>query len=114
MRQYGEVVTYEGKVINAFFHANSGGMTENVSNVWGGRDLPYLNPVETEGEDAYPQYASEVEFSKDDFIKKLKEKYSEANVNFEDENWIEIKEYTPGKRIKKIRIGNKELARNRS
>jgi len=43
----GEVVAHEGKVINAFFHANSGGMTENVSNVWGGKDLPYLNPVET-------------------------------------------------------------------
>ena len=43
----GEVIAYEGKVINAFFHANSGGMTENVSNVWGGKDLPYLNPAET-------------------------------------------------------------------
>lgn len=114
MQQFGEVVTYEGKVINAFFHANSGGMTENVSNVWGGRDLPYLNPVETEGEDAYSQYASEVELSKDDFMKKLKEKYADADVNFDDENWMEIKEYTPGKRVKKIRFGNKELARNRS
>lgn len=49
MLLYGEVIAYEGKVINAFFHANSGGMTENVSNVWGGKDLPYLNPVETRG-----------------------------------------------------------------
>lgn len=47
MLLYGEVIAYDGKVINAFFHANSGGMTENVSNVWGGKDLPYLNPVET-------------------------------------------------------------------
>ena len=110
----GEVVSYEGKLINAFFHANSGGMTENVNDVWGGRNLAYLNPVETAGEDAYPQYASEVSMSKDEFLSKLKSKYSDASINFDDDNWMEIKEYTPGKRVKKIKLGNKELARYRS
>lgn len=38
----GKVVTYNGEVIDAFFHSNSGGKTEEVSNVWGGSDLPYL------------------------------------------------------------------------
>lgn len=108
----GEVVAYEGKVINAFFHANSGGMTENVSDVWGGRNLPYLEPVEVPGEDAYPQYASSVSFTKEEFIQKLKEKYSDILVNFNDTNWVEIKEYTPGKRVKTIRFGNKELSRS--
>lgn len=31
----GQIVTYEGKPINAFFHANSGGKTETTINVWG-------------------------------------------------------------------------------
>lgn len=31
----GKVITYDGKIINAFFHANSGGMTEIPVNVWG-------------------------------------------------------------------------------
>lgn len=110
MIQYGEVVAYEGKVINAFFHSNSGGKTENVSNVWGGRDLPYLEPVETEGEDKYPQYASEAIFSKDEFTKKIKEKYANFEINFDEENSIEVKEYTSGGRIKLIKIGNKELS----
>lgn len=110
----GEVVTYDGKVINAFFHANSGGMTENVSNVWGGKDLPYLQPTETLGEENYPQYKSEVVLSKEEFVQKLKNKYSDININFSDENWIEIKEYTPGKRVKIVRFGNKEISRNRS
>ena len=108
----GEVIAYEGKMINAFFHSNSGGMTENVSNVWGGRDLPYLNPVETVGEEAYTQYKSEAVFTKEEFVQKLKEKYSDTQVNFNDANWMEIKEYTPGKRVKTIRFGNKELSRN--
>lgn len=106
----GEVITYEGKMINAFFHANSGGTTENVSNVWGGKDLPYLEPVETIGEENYPQYSSEVAMTKDEFIQKLKGKYEDAEVNFDTEEWAVIKEYTPGKRVKKIKIGNKELS----
>ena len=109
----GEVTTYEGKLINAFFHANSGGKTENVSNVWGGKDLPYLEPAETSGEDGYPQYASEVVLSKDDFLQKLKTKYSDTEINFESDDWAKIEEYTPGGRIKKIKIGNKTISRNR-
>lgn len=108
----GEVVAYEGKVINAFFHANSGGMTENVSDVWGGKNLPYLEPVEVPGEDAYPQYSSNISFTKEEFIQKLKEKYSDISINFNDTNWIEIKEYTPGRRVKTVRFGNKELSRS--
>lgn len=42
----GEIITYNGKVINAFFHANSGGKTESSVDVWGG-NLPYLQAVET-------------------------------------------------------------------
>lgn len=101
-------------MINAFFHSNSGGKTENVSNVWGGRDLPYLQPVETPGEDGYPQYASELNLTKEEFIQKMKEKYADFNINFDEENAIQINEYTPGGRVKKIKLGNKEIARNRN
>ncbi len=41
----GEVLTYNGKVIQAFYHANSGGSTEASQNVWG-VGLPYLQGVE--------------------------------------------------------------------
>ncbi len=40
----GQVMTYNGKVILAAFHAASGGHTENVENVWSSR-LPYLRGV---------------------------------------------------------------------
>lgn len=110
MQQFGEVVTYEGKVINAFFHANSGGMTENVSNVWGGKNLPYLQPAKTDGEDGYTQYSSQVVLSKEEFIQKLKGKYNNAEVNFEDENWTQLLENTPGERVGKIKFGNIEMS----
>lgn len=43
----GQIITYEGSPINAFFHSNSGGTTETASNVWGGTNYPYLQVVET-------------------------------------------------------------------
>ncbi len=105
----GEVITYDKKLINAFFHSNSGGMTENVSDVWGGKDLPYLVPVETKGEDAYSQYSSEAVFTKEELLNKLKEKFSDIEINFDEENCIEIKEFTQSGRVKLIRFGNKEM-----
>ena len=47
----GKIITYDGNVINAFFHSNSGGKTETTLNVWGGDGYPYLQAVLTSGED---------------------------------------------------------------
>lgn len=105
-----KVIEYNGEVIKAFFHSNSGGKTENVSVVWGGTNLPYLQSVETSGEDAYSQYASELEISKSDFEAKMKEKYSDFTIDYNDANCIEVKEFTDGNRVKTIKIGNKELS----
>ena len=44
----GEVLTYQGKPIEALFHTDSGGMTENSEDVWGTK-LPYLRAA-TEAE----------------------------------------------------------------
>jgi stage II sporulation protein D len=42
----GEIVTYEGKPIVAFYHSTSGGMTEDAGEVFQ-QSLPYLKPVQT-------------------------------------------------------------------
>ena len=72
----GQFVTYNGEPINAFFHSNSGGITELPINVWGGF-YPYLQTVETFGEDAYSSYNSEIEISKDELVKKMLERYTD-------------------------------------
>ena len=69
----GKIVTYEGKTINAFFHSNSGGITDTATAVWGGTNYPYLKAVATSGEDAYSQYKSELSVTKEEFIAKIKE-----------------------------------------
>ncbi len=40
----GKVMTYDGKLIVAYFHSNSGGHTEDSKNVWSA-DIPYLKGV---------------------------------------------------------------------
>jgi SpoIID/LytB domain protein len=42
----GEVIAYQGKLIDAYYHANSGGKTEYVENVWGRQEIPYLVSVD--------------------------------------------------------------------
>ena len=37
---FGQVVYYNGKTVDAVFHSNSGGYTENVENVWGSSSVP--------------------------------------------------------------------------
>ena len=90
----GKVITYDGKPINAFFHSNSGGVTESSTAVWGGIDFPYLKSVETSGEEGYKQYSSQVQFSKQELLNKIKEKYQDCEIDFSQQNCIEILEYT--------------------
>ena len=106
----GKIITYNGEPINAFFHSNSGGTTEAPVNVWGGSGYPYLQTVETAGEDGYAQYSSELELSREEFLSKMKEKYLDFSIDFDDENCIKIIEYTAGGRIKTIKIGNHNLS----
>ena len=106
----GEIITYEGKPINAFFHSNSGGTTETASNVWGGTNYPYLQVVETAGEDAYYQYSSEVTLSKDEVIQKIKEHHNDIQIDFSSENAIQILEKTESGRVNKIKFGNLEFS----
>lgn len=106
----GKIITYNGEPINAFFHSNSGGSTEAPINVWGGSGYPYLQTVQTSGEEAYTQYKSEVNMQKQELIDKIKSKYQDFSINFEEENAIQILEYTKGNRVKTIKIGNKNLS----
>ena len=70
----GKYIVYNGEPINALFHSNSAGKTELPINVWGG-NYPYLQSVETSGEEVYSTYSSEVQLSKDELIQKILEKY---------------------------------------
>ena len=106
----GKIVTYNGKPINAFFHSNSGGKTETPYYVWGGEGYPYLQVVETAGEENYSQYKSEAEFTKEEFEKKIKEKHNEFEINYEQEDCIKIEERDKSDRVVTVKLGNLKLS----
>ena len=89
----GKIITYNGEPINAFFHSNSGGSTESVANVWGGTDYPYLQSVETAGEEGYTQYSSSVTLTKEEEIKKRQETHPERVIHENSKNHIHYRIY---------------------
>lgn len=92
------------------FHANSGGKTEVPFYVWGGKGYPYLQVVETSGEENYSGYKSEAEFTKKEFEKKIKEKHQDFKINYKDKDCIKIEEIDNSNRVITVKIGNLKLS----
>ena len=108
----GIIVTYANQPINAFFHSNSGGITETATNVWGGGDYPYLQVVETSGEEGYTQYASEVVLTNTELLEKIKTKYPDITIDFANNDDLKILEHTQSGRVKTVKFGNHNISGN--
>lgn len=91
----GEVLKYKGRIIPAFFHSSSGGMTESSMDYFG-VNRPYLIPVPSKYYSAYPDYKWRYSMNKEDFRKKL--------GLIGEINTIKVIERTSSKRIKKIMV----------
>lgn len=65
-----QVLTYEGKLIDATYFSCSGGMTEDAIAVWGS-DVPYLRATESPGEEKATHYVDTVMFNLTEFKEKL-------------------------------------------
>lgn len=66
----GQVLTYRGNVIEATYFSCSGGKTEDAKSVWGS-DIPYLQSVESPGEEIAKYYTDTIHLSSNEFRKKL-------------------------------------------
>lgn len=71
----GIVATYQGEPINAVYHSDSGGFTENSEDVWGGF-VPYLRSVQSDFEEIVspPNHQWECSLSEQDIISRLAQK----------------------------------------
>lgn len=61
----GEILLYDGKPITALYHSDSGGITEDNTEVFGA-DIPYLKPVEEKYESTSPNRLWKKRYSIDD------------------------------------------------
>lgn len=94
----GEVIFYGNELINAFFHAHSGGKTENVKFLWSKAEIPYLISVAGNEKDTYQDSKS---FKKDEFKDLISDRVPDYN---EDSN-IVINDYTGSGRVNSLKIG---------
>ncbi len=68
----GEMIYYDNKLIQAFYHSTSGGSTENSGNVWF-EDLPYLKGVDDEfsNNSGSPHNEWQTTYYKEDIVRAL-------------------------------------------
>lgn len=62
----GEVLTFDGELIEATYFSCSGGSTEDAAAVWG-TDVPYLRATESPGEEGATHFTDTVDFTAEEF-----------------------------------------------
>ncbi|KYH33606.1 stage II sporulation protein D [Neomoorella mulderi] len=108
----GMVLTYQGKLIDPVYHANSGGRTESAAAVWG-RDLPYLQSVPSPWDKEAPRYHDTISFTLEELDRKLGVNLTSvpaAALAPSGGTAMKVLEKTPTGRVKTIKIGNKTFA----
>ena len=95
----GEVLAYNGAVIQAFFHANSGGKTASSREVWGG-DLDYLSSVDDRYSAKGRGYKWNAAISRDKISSLLARAVYKAGAVYE----ILVQDKTDSGRVKTLKI----------
>lgn len=104
-----EIMVYEEEPILAVFHSTSAGKTETAANVWG-QDLPYLQSVDSIGDEQAPDFQTVTTMTQSQVIGRLQSKYTDLTLT-EGKllEQMQIVERTPAGYVKKVQLGNKLL-----
>lgn len=101
---FGEVLTYEGSLIESTYFSCSGGKTEDAAAVWG-TDFPYLQGVDSPGEEGAAHYTDTVTFTPQSFCEALGQTLSGS-----PESWFGEAAYTEGGGVAEMTIGGQAYA----
>ncbi|WP_338449583.1 SpoIID/LytB domain-containing protein [Niallia oryzisoli] len=111
METEGQVLKYNGKLIDAVFSASNGGKTESNANAWGGTQVPYFN-VKIDDFDPKTQWSFELKKRQIDLTGKSLSDYRQwwSTVNEKDKvitdqikTWLKNNGYM-GKELKIVSI----------
>ncbi len=94
----GEVLMYDGALIEATYFSCSGGRTEDAKAVWGS-DIPYLQAQDSPGEENATHYTDTVKITASEFARLL-----EIQLNGSASSWIGDITYTAGGGVDTIEI----------
>lgn len=100
----GEVITYDGQLIEAVYFSCSGGSTEPAVAVWG-TDVPYLQAVDSGGEEAASKFKSRKELSISEFQSVILKENPSTDFKCAPEQWVMEVVASQGGGVEKIKIG---------
>ncbi|HOP06234.1 MAG TPA: SpoIID/LytB domain-containing protein [candidate division Zixibacteria bacterium] len=104
----GQVMTYEGKFIDAYYHSTCGGMTDAISAVWDRKEIPYLKAVSDSGACSWSKYYTWKEVFTEKQLRGRLEQYLSSDRGRDmvigKVNDIKIMERTPGGRVAKLMV----------
>lgn len=95
----GMVITYNGNIIDALYHSNSGGHTEDAVEAWG-NSFPYLTAVEDEFSQGSPNSNWSFKMTSDEIDIRLRN----IGINIGDVLNMEVLETSSSGRVLKLKV----------
>ena len=95
-----QVMTYQGDIIPAYFHATCGGQTEDVSELWKHPNAPYLKG----GKCPFCSFSPHYHWKKNLQLKDIQNKLNEKGLKVGLIKNIRIVSYNKSGRIQKLKI----------
>jgi len=99
----GQVLTFGGELIEATYFSCSGGRTEDAAAVWG-KEFPYLQSVDSPGEEAADHFTDTQAFSPGEFIAALG-----ISDSGDPASWLGMTTYTEGGGVHTMVIGGRSF-----
>lgn len=101
-----EVVTYQGRCVQAVFHSTCGQKTASAAEVWG-TDVPYLQSVECPWDREAPRYQEEKRLSFNELTQKLGAEATSLPAQTGGGLAAQILKRTASGRVDTVRVGSK-------
>jgi stage II sporulation protein D len=97
-RTSGQVITWNGQLIDVYFHSTSGGRTTSPANAWGGDTPPYLQGVDDPWSEISPHHMWDTTLTSAEIRKLGFEAFNGSLLS------VEVTEKTPDGRAKTVAV----------
>lgn len=100
----GQIMTYQGQIIQAVFFSSAAGRTEDAVEVWG-NSVPYLVGVDSPEGENVPNYRTQVTLTAGQFKETFLAQFPKADLSGLPEKWFGNVSATASGRVAKMDVG---------
>jgi stage II sporulation protein D len=111
---FGQVLEYNGQLIDATYFAISSGNTESAENVWGGTGYPYLISVASPLDVFAGGYETTVTYSEQEMKTRILRTAPKADLSGSASGWIGATECSSAGTVKSILLGGQKRSGNQA